>query len=121
MKTDLVEIFQTIRASLQPYAALGFEATINTEEDYQLITEKRLDDTAAEALFFASVEIENSGVLFCIFPKDNEQIAVQYKPALAALNNNGCFTVTKLDDDLLASIEEALSEGYKIYKEKGWV
>ena len=43
MKTDLVEIFQTIRASLQPYAALGFSNRLNTDEVYDLWSDKNIE------------------------------------------------------------------------------
>ena len=118
MKKDVVEIFQTIRASLQPYAALGFGATENSETAYQLYTEKRLDETAEDAIYFGGVEIKGPVVEFCLFPKDS----TEFSPAFSKLkNSNGCFQVTELGEEDVAEIEIALSEGYRIYKEKAWV
>ncbi|MNL75547.1 hypothetical protein D3C87_2013720 [compost metagenome] len=40
---------------------------------------------------------------------------------LKLLKGKSCFHIKKLDDELLAHIESALAEGYRLYKEKGWV
>jgi hypothetical protein len=42
MKTDFVEIFQTIRAALQPYATLGFSNRVNSETVYELWSDKNV-------------------------------------------------------------------------------
>ena len=44
MKTDLIEIFQTIRAQMQPYAVEGFKSKTNTDSEYHLCTEKSNND-----------------------------------------------------------------------------
>ena len=120
MKTNLVEIFQTIRASLQPYAAMGFDADKNSENEYALVTEK---GQKIDAIFFASVIIVADQVEFCLFrAQDAADIDPHLKPTLKALKaSNGCFSITELDNKGLDNIEWALSEGFKIYKEKGWV
>jgi len=43
MKTDLVEIFQTIRAGLQPYATRGYTVHENSESGYDLYSEKNIE------------------------------------------------------------------------------
>jgi hypothetical protein len=40
---------------------------------------------------------------------------------LKLLKGKSCFHIKKLDEELLSMIESALAEGYKLYKEKGWV
>ncbi|WP_379090413.1 hypothetical protein [Pedobacter sp. UC225_65] len=70
MKTDFVEIFQTIRASLQPYTANGFTAKVNSETNYELWSEKNVDIEGREkdAVFFASVRILKGHVGFYFMP-----------------------------------------------------
>jgi hypothetical protein len=40
---------------------------------------------------------------------------------LKLLKGKSCFHLKALDEVLLSQIEDALAEGFKIYKEKGWV
>ncbi|RZK56195.1 MAG: hypothetical protein EOO91_12585 [Pedobacter sp.] len=57
MKTDFVEIFQTIRANLQPYTASGFTARVNSETVYELW---RIDDNLLDQIINAlSVNFTN--------------------------------------------------------------
>lgn len=122
MKTDLVELFQTIRASIQPYAAMGFEAVINSDDEFKLETEKRDDKVAEQAMFFSSVNVTTDHVRFCLGTNKNATEIQQYiKPQLQAMFLNGCYEFRELKDDQLRNIELALSEGFKIYKERGWV
>ncbi|RYE53083.1 MAG: hypothetical protein EOP48_15130 [Sphingobacteriales bacterium] len=120
MKTDPVEIFQTIRASLQPYASLGFSAEPNTEDSYQLVTEKRLDVIREDALTFARVTIKGEGVEFCLFDDPgNVQI-----PSFSTANkvDGRCQFIAELDaEKQIPVLEDLLSIGFKRYKENGWV
>lgn len=111
MKTDLVEIFQTIRASLQPYAVLGFTNRLNTEEIYDLWSDKNVKEGAemhTEA-FFASIRIENDHVLLAI-GFNEEQLGLE-----------SAKQIKKLDDVLMNEIEETFATGYRLFKEKEWV
>ena len=72
MKTDLIEIFQTIRAALQPYATLGFNNRTNSEEKYDLWSELTVESESDKRTetFFVSVEIENDQVTFTLLPDE---------------------------------------------------
>ncbi|WP_285008146.1 hypothetical protein [Pedobacter faecalis] len=124
-KTDFVEIFQTIRASLQPYATMGFENRVNSEEVYDLWSNKNvvIEDKPRTEVFFASVQIFKSHVGFYFMPVYAEpEIKQVFDPNLLKhLKGKSCFHIKKLDDTLLSQIESALAEGFKLYKEKGWV
>lgn len=121
MKTDLIEIFQTIRASIQPYAAMGFEAKRNSENEFELTTESN-EDYIKKAVFFSSVVVKKDHVRFCLCrQKEHNAIKKFIKPPLQALYSNGCFEIKELEDHQLINIELALSEGFKYYKEKGWI
>ncbi|WEK21246.1 MAG: hypothetical protein P0Y49_08835 [Candidatus Pedobacter colombiensis] len=125
MKTDFIEIFQTIRAVLQPYAALGFNNRINSETVYDLWSdnEVNIDGKKQNEVYFAAVKIHKGYVDFYYMPVSAESEMKQvFDPALLKLlKDKSYFHIEKLDESLLAHIEDALAEGYRLYKEKGWV
>lgn len=125
MKTDLVEIFQTIRAALQPYATLGFTNRVSSDTVYELWSEKHVEVEGRKRteLFFASVMIKKGYVGFYYMPVYVEQeIKKVFDPKLLKLlKGKSCFHIKALDDELISLIESAVASGYKLYKEKGWV
>ena len=125
MKTDHIEIFQTIRASLQPYATLGFDNRTNSETVYDLWSNKNveIDGSPRNEVFFVSVGIEDNHVALHLLPEDqvNELKNISDPGFQELLNANGYFEIESLDDPLLTKIEEAIAAGFKIYKDKGWV
>jgi hypothetical protein len=110
MKTDLIEIFQTIRAALQPYATLGFNNRENSETVYDLWSELNLEVNAEKRseTFFASVSIEADQVMFHLLP---EELSEHERP----------MVLKELDELTMNLIEVKLAAGYKIFKEKEWV
>lgn len=125
MKTDLIEIFQTIRAVLQPYASLGFNNRVNSETNYDLWSDKSvvIEGKKRHEVQFAAVMIHKTHVGFYFMPVYAEpEMKKIFDPAmLKLLKGKSCFHIKKLDDILLGHIEDALAEGYRLYKEKGWV
>lgn len=110
MKTDLIEIFQTIRASLQPYAALGFNNRINSDERYDLWSELtvEVDGQKRTETFFVNLEIKDDHVLFDLLP---EYLPEHERPLI----------IKELDSILENLIEDKVAAGYKIFKDKEWV
>lgn len=125
MKTDFIEIFQTIRAVLQPYATLGFNNRINSETNYDLWSDMEVVAFGKKRneMYFAAVTIRKDYVGFYYMPVYAEpEMKKIFDPALLKLlKGKSCFHIKKLDESLLAHIEDALAEGYRLYKEKGWV
>jgi len=125
MKTDFVEIFQTIRASLQPYTSNGFIAQENSETNYELWSERNIvvDGKEKHELFFASVKITKSNVEFHLMATDleNEINNIAHPELLKLLNGKSDFQLTKLDDNLMEQIDAALAAAYTIYKQKEWI
>jgi hypothetical protein len=125
MKTDFVEIFQTIRASLQPYATVGFSNRVNSETSFDLWSDKNvvIEDKKRNEVFFASVTIQKGHVGFYYMPVYTEpDMKNIFNPnLLKLLKGKSCFHITKLDDALMSQIEDALAAGFKHYKERGWV
>jgi hypothetical protein len=110
MKTDLIEIFQTIRAALQPYTALGFNNRTNSEEKYDLWSEKNLEINGEKRTetFFALLEIKDDYVSFDLLPEDLSQ-------------HERTMVIKELDDLTMNLIEDKVAAGYKIFKEQEWV
>lgn len=110
MKTDLIEIFQTIRAAIQPYATLGFNNRVNSEADYDLWAETHLKYKGEEqaALFFADLKIEEDHVAFRLLPDEVPE-------------HEKTMIIKELDDLTLNLIEDKVAAGYKIFKEQEWV
>lgn len=125
MKTDFIEIFQTLRAVLQPYATLGFDNRTNSETTYDLWSNKNvvIEGREKNEVYFAAVMIHKGHVGFYFMPVYAEpDMKNSFDPALLKLlKGKSCFHIKKLDDVLLEHIESALAEGYRLYKEKGWV
>jgi len=125
MKTDLIEIFQTIRASMQPYATLGFDNRSNSEQLYDLWSNKNveIEGSSRNEVFFTSVEIKDSYVTVSLFPQDqkNHLQEIASPEILQLQNNESDFKIDRLDDQSLAQIEDAIAAAYKVYKDKGWV
>lgn len=107
MKTDFIEIFQTIRAELQPYATLGFTNRINSEQAYDLWSEKNIKEESITERFFASIKIESDHVCFTYSSLTGD----------AELKE----MITQLDDVLKLKIDTQLSATYKVFKEQMWV
>ncbi|RZL40574.1 MAG: hypothetical protein EOP00_26475 [Pedobacter sp.] len=125
MKTDFVEIFQTIRANLQPYTANGFTARVNSETVYELWSEKLFDASGnkIDVVPFASVTIADDAVKFCLLSIDKvDDKSKIIHPDLSTLitDDNSCFSITKIDDKLLEQIISSLGANFANFKQKGW-
>lgn len=124
MKTDLVEIFQTIRAEMQPYATMGFDARINSDTAYELWKEKKIiDGEEKKEMHFASVSIKKEYVHFEFMPTENDdEIKTIFHPSLLELlKEQSSFHIDKLDEVLVQQISEALAAGFKFFKQNEWI
>lgn len=125
MKTDLVEIFQTIRAEMQPYASLGFNARINSDSAYDLWSEKEMviDGRKRNDIYFAGVVIRKDYVGFYYMPvyTSPEMKEIFHPSLLKLLKGKSCFHIKKLDDMLIKQISDALAAGFKLYKQNEWI
>ncbi|QNK63837.1 hypothetical protein H7F33_04895 [Pedobacter sp. PAMC26386] len=110
MKTDLIEIFQTIRATLQPYTTLGFNDGVNSDQKYDLWAVPPVETGEAEKpeVFFLSLEVKADHIAFDLLPDSVPQ-------------HERTMYIKELDDVTLNLIEDKVSAGFKIFKEHGWV
>ncbi len=125
IKTDLIEIFQTIRAQMQPYTVEGFKNKINTDSAYHLCTEQQvvINELVKNKVYFFGLEVKENYVGLYFRPVYTaKEMDIVFSPDLVKqLKENDCFHITKLDDLLLEQISNALMLGFKFYKQKGWV
>lgn len=125
MKTNLIEIFQTIRAIMQPYAVDGFKNTIDTDSAFHLYTENQMDEEELNKneIYFFGLEIKADfvGLYYRTIYSQDEMKILFSDDLIATLKESGCFHITKLDDLLLEQVSNALKIGFKVYKQKGWV
>ncbi len=125
MKTDLIEIFQTIRAAMQPYETLGFNSRINSDKDYDLWSDKNvvLLGKQRNEIYFAGLKIMKSSVTlhFMLIYTNPEIKELLHPDLLKLLKGKSCFHFKKLDETLMEQIAQALDIGYKTYKQNEWV
>lgn len=126
MKTDSIEIFQTIRAAMQPYTTLGFTAKTNAENAYDLWSEKNvvIDGKKKSELHFAEVKVVKDAVQLEVYALEMlAEKPFNIDPELAAYQVSGKnhFVIKQLDENLMQSLTEVLEHCYQIFKQKEWV
>lgn len=124
MKTDFVEIFQTVRAEMQPYTVQGLNAEVNAETSYQLSTAKAIAiaDKVKEEVFFAGVEIKKDHVLVKFATANSDLDTLIFQPELVKLlQDSSSLKVTALDDILMEKISVALASTFMYFKQNEWV
>jgi hypothetical protein len=120
MKTDLVEIFQTIRAGLQPYATRGYTVHENSETGYDLFSEKNIeiDGKKLTEQFFVGIYINGDRVEVRVNITD-------FKPSKEDLFSFGStqagHSINELDDSKLKEIETLIEIIHTNFKEKEWI
>ncbi|MCZ4222662.1 hypothetical protein [Pedobacter rhodius] len=120
MKTDLVEIFQTIRASLQPYATRGYTVHENSETGYDLYSEKNIevDGKNITERFFAGIYISGNEVEVNLNTTDIDT-ANQNLSDLGS--DKSGLKITELDHNKLKEVETLIEIIHTNFKEKEWI
>lgn len=120
MKTDLVEIFQTIRAGIQPYASRGYTVHENSESGYDLYSEKNVEDEDGKVTerFFAGIYINGETVEVKL---NTESSSDTDKDLTAFEGDKAGFKITKLDDTQLKEIQTFVEIIHTNFKEKEWI
>ncbi len=120
MKTDLVEIFQTIRAGIQPYATRGYTVHENSETGYDLYSEKNMELNGEKVTerFFAGVYINGNEVEVKVntseFSTTNQQLT-------SFGENTAGLKIAQLDDTKLKEVETLVEIIHTNFKEKEWI
>jgi hypothetical protein len=73
--------------------------------------------------FFAGAIVQKAWVGFYYMPVyvEPELKRILAPELLAVLKGKACFHVTRLDDELLGQIRNALDAGIALYRERGWI
>ena len=120
MKTDLVEIFQTIRAGVQPYATRGYTVHENSETGYDLYSEKNIETTEGKITerFFIGIYINGDTVEV----KLNAEEFTVNTPGLNHFEDEKVgFQISSLDDRKLNEIQTFVEIIHSNFKEKEWI
>ncbi|MGM9475921.1 hypothetical protein ACS5PU_05795 [Pedobacter sp. GSP4] len=120
MKTDLVEIFQTIRAGMQPYATRGYTVHENSETGYDLYSEKNIvsDGEKTTERFFSGVYINGTEVEVKL---NTEEFSISNQQLSNFGKNVAGLKITELDDAKLKEIENLIEIIHTNFKEKEWI
>ncbi|MFC3563300.1 hypothetical protein [Pedobacter jamesrossensis] len=120
MKTDLVEIFQTIRACLQPYATRGYTVHENSESGYDLYSEKNVEVKGEKITerYFAGVYINGENVEVKVntseFNSSNQNLN-DFGQNLSGLK------IKQLDKEKHKEVENIFEIIHANFKEKKWI
>jgi hypothetical protein len=120
MKTDLVEIFQTIRAGIQPYATRGYTVHENSESGYDLYSEKNiaLNGEKVTERFFTGVYINGNAVEVKI---NTDEFSTTTHNLSDFGQNKAGFKISALDDAKLKEVETLVEIIHTTCKEKEWI
>ncbi|MBC6109315.1 hypothetical protein ACFOG5_03425 [Pedobacter fastidiosus] len=120
MKTDLVEIFQTIRAGLQPYATRGYTVHENSENGYDLYSEKNIEVKGEKITerFFAGIYINGSSVEIKL---NTSEFNANNQDLQSFGDDNSGLSISELDDEKLKEIEVLIEIVHNNFKEKEWI
>ena len=120
MKTDLVEIFQTIRAGLQPYANRGYTVHENSENGYDLYSEKNIELNGEKITerFFAGVYINGDVVEVKI---NTDEFSAENHNLSDFGNKKAGLKISALDDVKLKEVETLVEIINTNFKEKEWI
>ncbi|TCD04240.1 hypothetical protein EZ449_18195 [Pedobacter frigidisoli] len=120
MKTDLVEIFQTIRASVQPYATRGYTVHENSESGYDLYSEKNIEIGGEKVTerFFVGIYINGEAVELKLNTTDFSA-SNQHLDSFG--DNKAGLKIAQLDDSKLKEVETLVEIIHTNFKEKGWI
>jgi hypothetical protein len=127
MPFDLDEIFAGLVAILGRYAPplVARSGDVAGKRDFQLWSEKdvTIDGRRRKEVYFAGAIVQKGYVGFYFMPvyTHAEQKALFAPELLRLLKGKSCFHVKRFDAELAAHVEDALTRGLELYRERGWV
>jgi hypothetical protein len=122
--TARAEVFDEVVSLLSKYSP-PFEVRRDARNGYHLWSNKPvvIDGRKHKELFFAGVIPQKNYVGFYYMPvyTDPERKALFKPELLDRLKGKSCFHLLKLDPEIRAQISAALEDGFKLYKDRGWI
>ena len=118
------ESFEKLKELLVKYSP-PFTPKADTERWYDLYSVKDVEvwGRKRKEVYFAGIIIQKAYVGFYYMPVYAEpEVKTLFKPELLKLlKGKSCFHIKKLDEELMRQIEQALADGFEMYKQRGWV
>jgi hypothetical protein len=118
------EIFARLKELLVKYNP-PFTPKTDNERWYDLYLMKDVEilGRKRKEVWFAGIIIQKAYVGFYYMPVYAEPERKKlFKPELLRLlKGKSCFHIKKLDEELVKQIEQALADGFEMYKQRGWV
>ena len=124
---DLNDIFVRLRASLARFSPplVARTGTVAGKDDYHLWSEREVvvAGRPRKEVFFAGAIVQKGYVGLYYMPvyAEPERRGLFAPELLSLLRGKACFHVRRLDDELLRQIDQALRDGFELYRERGWV
>lgn len=123
---ELVAIYDQLRVLLRSYESETMTPKFDIEGKYDLWSHEEgivVNGKPRKEVFFAGLIIQSSYVGFYFMPvyADAELESVFSERLLALKKGKSCFHVKRTDAELLQDIAHALSAGFELYRERGWV
>jgi hypothetical protein len=124
---DLDEIFDRIETSLRRYSPplAARTGTVRDKRDLHLWSEKEVEVAGRrrDEVFFAGLIVQKGYVGFYFMPvySDSDKRELFHPDLLRLLKGKSCFHVKELDDELEERIDDALEQGFGLYRERGWI
>lgn len=102
-----------------------FEVRRDAKDGFHLWSTKPvvIEGRKQAELFFAGVIPQKHYIGFYYMPvyTDPERKSLFKPELLARLKGKSCFYLAKLDPELKAQVRDALKDGFKLYKQRGWI
>lgn len=120
MKTDLVEIFQTLRATLYPYQTRGYTVHENSDNAYELFSEKNREHNGEKIteFFFTGLYVEERQVAVKFnstdFDLDDREL-VKFDDITSG------FLITQLDQQMQDEVGSFIEMVHVHFKKNEWV
>ncbi len=122
--TDLNMLFNQVRALMARYQP-PLVARHDEPAYYDLWSVKDLviEGRRRKEVYFAGLMIHKGYVGFYFMPVYAEpEVKALFAPELLKLlKGKSCFHLKTLDETLLAQVEDALRQGFALYRQRGWV
>ena len=121
---DLIPLFEEAKKLLEPYAQ---KLTVRRDEPgyYDLWSEKDVVIAGRKRteVYFAGLIIQKSYVGFYYMPVYTHDEAKEFfgPEMLRLLKGKSCFYLKELTPEIRAQMKDALTRGFALYKERGWV
>lgn len=124
MNDDLEQIYSQLEGVLKRYAP-PLALRTKPGDLLELWSEKAItiEGRKRKEVYFAGLAPHKGYIGFYFMPVYvDAEISSLFDPKLLrTLKGKSCFHISRLDDDLLSAIEDALQKGFELYRQRDWL